>query len=102
MASDPEHTRVMRLTDARTRAHAMRAIGLVADDPRGFLEVVLGAADSAAALVAVQQRYGVDELQSVAMVDVQLRRMSVQAREQIVQWVRDADALVAELEVATD
>jgi DNA gyrase subunit A len=59
------------------------AIAIAANDAHGTLDAILGASDPEVARRALQQRYGFTELQAVAVMDMQFRRVTAIDRERI-------------------
>jgi hypothetical protein len=73
---DPELTVDLELRNTRDELAVYEAIGVAANDAHGTLETMLTASDSEAARHALQQQYGFTEVQSVAVMDMQFRRLT--------------------------
>ena len=75
----------VELRNTRYELGVYEAIGAAANDAHGTLETMLTASDPEAARHALQQRYGFTEVQSLAVMDMQFRRLTATDREKIEQ-----------------
>jgi DNA gyrase subunit A len=80
---DPELTADVELRNAVYQLQVYEAIAVAAGDAHGTLDAILGASDPDAARLVLRQRYGFTELQAVAVMDLQLRRVTAIDREKI-------------------
>ena len=71
------------LTLALRRAHVLEAMVRVHEDLSALLAVVESSASSGDAQQQVADRFGLDRGQATAVLDMQVRRMSVEGREQV-------------------
>ena len=95
---DPELTAEVELRAASDELQVYEAIVVATSDAHGTLDVMLGASNPDAARRALQQRYGFNEVQAVAVMDLQLRRVTAIDREKIDQRRDELAARVTVLE----
>ena len=77
--------------------HLLRALAQALTDPHAFLTVIVEAEDQAAAVRALQEKYGWDEHQSAMMMDTSFRRATRADRGSIMEEFRLAGGSDAEL-----
>lgn len=95
---DLELTAGVELRNRLHELHIYEAFAVATDDALGTLDVMLGAADPEAARQGLQRRYGFSELQAVAVMDMQFRRVTVIDREKIEQRRQELAARVMVLQ----
>ena len=82
---DPELTAEVELRNASDQLQIYEAFVVATSDAHGTLDAMLAASDPDSARRALQQRYGFTEVQAVAVMDLQLRRVTASDREKIEQ-----------------
>lgn len=65
------------------RLHIMEGLIQAIDDPHRFLDIVLSAADSTAAEAALEDQFGLSQVQARAAMNLQFRTMSEETRQLI-------------------
>lgn len=73
----------LEIQQAEDQLHIWDGIVRAIREPQVFVEVVLAAATTDSARTALQARFGVDELQATAMLDLQFRRATREDSERI-------------------
>lgn len=68
-----------------SNSQLLRALSEALEDPQAFLAVILASEDREAAMAALQDRYGWDEVQAMAVLDMQFRRATRADRDLIMQ-----------------
>ena len=81
----PELTNDDELRNARLEMQIYEAIVVAANDAHAVLDCVLDAADPEAARRALEGRFGFNETQAWAVMDVQFRRLTLTDRNKIKQ-----------------
>ncbi len=71
------------LHDAKERLRVLEAILGALDEPHAALDLVLEAQDPDAASRALQEHFGLDAIQAMAILDMQYRRLTMRDRERI-------------------
>lgn len=69
---------------ASERLAIYEALDRALADPHALLDLLISAENPEVAAAALQQRFGLDEMQAAAVLDLQFRRVTVQARARIV------------------
>ena len=67
----------------RERLRAYEAMARVLEEPQAFLKVLLSAEDPEASADQLRERFGLDDLQVAAVLDLQFRRVTVRDRSRI-------------------
>ncbi len=84
------------------RLRIYEALVRMAEDPRAVLDVWLAAHDSAAARAALRRRYGFDDVQATAVMDMQFRRLTYVDRQRIRDTHQEERKHLAALRAAQD
>ena len=71
-----EQTPAERLQDLEARLHIFEGLVRVLDEPHQFIDVVLAGTDVHDTVEALQAAFGISEIQAVAALDMQFRRLS--------------------------
>ena len=95
---DPDLTAGVELRNTLYELQVYEAIAVAASDAHGTLGAMLGASDPDTACRALQQRYGFTELQALAVMDMQFRRVTARDREKVEQRRQELAARVLVLE----
>ncbi len=64
-----------QLRDVRNRQHILKALLLGVESWPEVLRIMSDSADASAALIALQSRFGIDQVQAISMADIQFRRV---------------------------
>ena len=80
---DPEPSVDVELQNTLHLLQIHEAIAVATNDAHGTLDAMLGAADPDPACHALQQRYGFTEIQALAVIDMQFRRLTAVDREKL-------------------
>lgn len=95
---DPDLTADGELRNTKYELQVYEAIAVATNDAYGALDAILGASDADTARRALQQRYDFTDLQAVAVMDMQFRRVTAIDREKIEQRRQELAARVIALE----
>jgi DNA gyrase subunit A len=91
------------IRQTQERLSIYEAISAALRDPHGVLDAVLGSADAETARLALGERFGFDEVQATAVMDMQFRRATAIDKERIEeereQLVRQLHSLETERDV---
>ena len=68
-----------------SNSQLLRALSEALEDPQALLAVILDCEDREAAMAALQERYGWDEVQAMTVLDMQFRRATRADRDLIMQ-----------------
>ena len=68
-----------------SNSQLLRALSEALEDPQALLAVILDSEDREAAMAALQERYGWDEVQAMTVLDMQFRRATRADRVLIMQ-----------------
>lgn len=99
---DPELTAGLELQNSLYELRVYEAIAVATNDAHGTLDAMLGASDPEAAGRALQRRFGFSELQAIAVMDLQFRRVTAIDRQKIEQRRQELAARVVALEADLD
>jgi DNA gyrase subunit A len=77
------------LEKARARAHILEGLKIALDNLDAVIATIRGSASAEVALNNLMARFGLSELQSRAILDMQLRRLAALERQKILYLVRD-------------
>jgi DNA gyrase/topoisomerase IV subunit A len=95
---DPELTLGAELRNTAYQLQVYRALAIATNDAHGTLDVMLNASNPAVDRRALQQQYGFTEVQALAVMDMQFRRVTEIDREKIDQRRHELAARVMVLE----
>ena len=96
--TSPYPTPEVELHDMRIHSRGYEAVLIAARDAHAVLDIVLNAADPAAARRAIADRYDFTDRQARAVMDVELHRLTASELERIQQRRRQLDRRIASLE----
>lgn len=99
---DPELTAGVELRNSLYELQVYEAIAVAMNDAHAALDAMLGASDPDAAGRALQRRFGFTEVQAVAVMDMQFRRVTAIDRAKIEQHRQELAARIAVLEAELD
>lgn len=102
MAEPAEFSDQWRLTKLREPEHVVAALVLAQTRWRDVLEVIAGSADPADARSRLSGAFGLDEIQSTAVVDAQNRRLTMSERQRTESELTDIRNQIADLEAAVE
>lgn len=71
------------LTEAKRRAHILEGLKIALDNLDEVIKTIRGSRDTETAKTSLMERFGLSEIQSLAILDMQLRRLSALEREKI-------------------
>ena len=77
------------LKKAEERAHILEGLKIALDNIDAIIETIKNSKDNADAMNQLMTRFGLDEIQSKAILDTQLRRLSGLEREKILEELRN-------------
>ena len=83
---------------ARERLRIYEGLARVLEEPTVFLDLVMGAEDSASAIRSLQARFGLDDLQACAAMDLQFRRATEQARSRVLNELAETRLWIQSIE----
>jgi DNA gyrase subunit A len=86
-----------RLRKAEERAHILRALGKALDQLDAVIALIRGAASADAAREGLMTLLDIDEIQAVAILDMQLRRLAALERQRILDELQEREAEIADL-----
>jgi DNA gyrase subunit A len=86
-----------RLRKAEERAHILRALLKALDQLDAVIALIRGSASADAARVGLMSLLDIDEIQAIAILDMQLRRLAALERQKIIDEYAELEALIAEL-----
>lgn len=72
---------------AEDKLRVLEAIAIACREPRAVLDVIVDADDSDSARVALRERFGLDEIQAIALMDLQYRFMTLADRRRLLEDV---------------
>lgn len=98
IVSDYAPTGDQELLNARTELQVYEAAVIAFESAHELLDIVMRAADRAAARAAIERHYGFSEVQSQAVLDLQVQRLTVTDRRNIEQSREQAAERVGRLE----
>lgn len=75
----------------RERLHVLEGLLAVGRDPHGFLDSVLEAGDEESAKKALQERWGLSDVQATAALNLQLRNLTVASRRLLAEDARSLE-----------
>jgi DNA gyrase subunit A len=86
-----------RLRKAEERAHILRALGKALDQLDAVIALIRGAESADAAREGLMALLDIDEVQAVAILDMQLRRLAALERQRILDELAEREAEIADL-----
>ena len=86
-----------RLRKAEERAHILRALGKALDQLDAVITLIRNAASADAAREGLMTLLDIDEIQAVAILDMQLRRLAALERQRILDELAEREAEIADL-----
>jgi DNA gyrase subunit A len=86
-----------RLRKAEERAHILRALGKALDQLDAVIALIRGAESADAAREGLMSLLDIDEIQAVAILDMQLRRLAALERQRILDELSERETEIAEL-----
>jgi len=95
---DPEPTAEVELQDVLRQVYIYEAITTAASDAHAVLDIMLSASDPDAAHRALVDRYAFTDVQALAVIDVQFRRLTSADRRKIEQRHHELGERVTVLE----
>src|SRR5690349_19120190 len=98
MSEPAEFSDVWQLARMREREHVVSAVVLAQMQWRDVLELVADSVDPADACSRLAAQFGLDEIQSVAVIDTQYRRLPASERARMESELTELRARIAELE----
>ncbi|MDX6265565.1 MAG: gyrase subunit [Frankiales bacterium] len=87
-----------RLRKAEERAHILRALGKALDQLDAVIALIRGADSAEAAREGLMRLLDIDEIQAVAILDMQLRRLAALERQRILDELTEREAEIADLQ----
>jgi DNA gyrase subunit A len=87
-----------RLRKAEERAHILRALGKALDQLDAVIALIRGAESAEAAREGLMGLLDIDEIQAVAILDMQLRRLAALERQRILDELAEREAEIADLQ----
>ena len=87
-----------QLRKAEERAHILRALGKALDRLDDVIALIRGAASADAARSGLMELLDIDELQAVAILDMQLRRLAALERQRILDELAEREREIADLQ----
>ncbi|MCW2778123.1 MAG: gyrase subunit, partial [Frankiales bacterium] len=87
-----------QLRKAEERAHILRALGKALDRLDDVIALIRGAASADAARTGLMELLEIDELQAVAILDMQLRRLAALERQRILDELAEREREIADLQ----
>ncbi|MEV0647926.1 DNA gyrase subunit A [Phytomonospora sp. NPDC050363] len=87
-----------RLRKAEERAHILRGLGKALDQLDAVIQLIRSAPSADEAKLGLQQLLDVDEIQAIAILDMQLRRLAALERQKIIDELVDIESKIADLE----
>jgi DNA gyrase/topoisomerase IV subunit A len=81
---------------AADQLNILAAVALYQSNPHEILDIVLAAETNDEAVAALMEAYGVDKPGAIAILDVQLRRMTGKERARIAAYIAERRPPVAE------
>lgn len=97
MPSEPEESLTQQVSKIRDDLRIYEALSRAMSDPRAVLETILGSEDVVAAQAALRDQFGFDEVQALAVLDVQFRQATLQDRRKMGERHEEMQALLATL-----
>jgi DNA gyrase subunit A len=85
------------LARAEERAHILEGLVIALDHLDEVIKTIRAAADPAAAKAALMEKFGLSEMQSQAILDMRLQRLTALEREKIINEHKEVLALIARL-----
>ncbi|MGP1576050.1 MAG: DNA topoisomerase (ATP-hydrolyzing) subunit A [Treponema sp.] len=86
------------LKKAEERAHILRALIVAIDNIDEVIKIIRGSRDTATAKNGLMERFSFDEVQSQAIVDMQLKRLTNLEIEDLRKELRELEVLIAHLQ----
>lgn len=86
------------LRKAREREHILKALIVAIDNIDEVIRIIRGSEDTNAAKEGLEKRFGFDDVQSQAIVDMQLKRLTHLQIEDLRKELQELEALIAHLE----
>jgi DNA gyrase subunit A len=87
-----------RLRKAEERAHILRGYAKALDQLDAVIALIRGSASAEAARTGLMELLDVDEIQAVAILDLQLRRLAALERQRIMDELAEIEARIADLQ----
>ncbi len=91
-----------RLRKAEERAHILRGYAKALDQLDAVIALIRNSASADAARTGLMELLEVDEIQAVAILDLQLRRLAALERQRIMDELAEIEARIAELQAILD
>jgi hypothetical protein len=88
----------VRLRQAQERRHIISAIVRATESWAEVLTVIADSPSAEAARTSLRERFGLDEVQATALLDIQFRRVAVSERQRMENELALLDAEIARLE----
>lgn len=88
---------IFDLTEAKRRAHILEGLKIALDHLDEVIQTIRRSKDSETAKNSLMEKFGLTEIQSVAILDMQLRRLSALEREKIEEEYKKVGELIAYL-----
>ena len=98
MSSHDPDGAAAELERVRAQLHIYEAVAVALDDPHSTIDAILGSSDPDAARGALQELFGFSEVQAVAVMDMQFRKVTAIDKETIHQRRRELADTVLDLE----
>ncbi len=86
------------LEKARQRAHILEGLKIALDNLDAVIQTIRQAADAETARASLIARFKLTDVQSQAILDMQLRRLAALERQKILQELKDVQTLIGKLE----
>ncbi|HEY3078513.1 MAG TPA: DNA gyrase subunit A [Chloroflexota bacterium] len=86
------------LEKARARAHILEGLKIALDHLDEVIRIIRGSRDTETARGTLMQRFSLSEVQTNAILDMQLRRLAALERQKILDELKEVRAVVARLE----
>jgi DNA gyrase/topoisomerase IV subunit A len=98
MSSHDPDGAAAELERVRAQLHIYEAVAVASNDPHSTLDAILSSPDPDAARRALHEHFGFSEIQALAVMDLQFRRVTALDREKIHQRRRELTDTVLDLE----
>ncbi|MDR1782561.1 MAG: DNA gyrase subunit A [Bacilli bacterium] len=85
-----------RLKKAEERAHILRGFKTAVDNLDRFIEIIRGSHTASEAKMTMQEEFGLDDIQSQAILDMQLRRLTGLAIEELENELNEKELAIAD------
>lgn len=85
---------IFELTEAKRRAHILEGLKIALDNLDAVIQTIRRSRDAESAKTRLMEKFGLTEIQAVAILDMQLRRLSALEREKIEEEYKKVGELI--------